>query len=300
MPQTHLTQHQRTRAQYVSTMHEQLKALSLATKEALTYYDKYLVAMEKVMGCLVKSSAAVDDMERYLELKGTAGAPPLSQMSGCLAAAYSRWHTSAELNMMRTELDFLQEVSTTGRRIAKQTKNASAVLDKAAKKCATVNSPKFEAKASCSSGKRLEKLLREQQERNTEMKKIEKAVADDVASLTTSCSTKLATRGRALYAAFASIGHRTLVCFPDVCLNPSPKAPTGENASAPLPAPPPSSANPTKPHHEDKPPDADAPPLSQPAPSADCAEARLGSASEAANSGVQLEPSPRESGAGKP
>ncbi|KAG5496908.1 hypothetical protein GH5_01415 [Leishmania sp. Ghana 2012 LV757] len=296
MAKSYLNQHQQLRAQQVSTMHEQLRELSQATKEALKLYAKYLASMEKVMSCLLSSSAAVDHMQSHLNHKDATGAQPTAQTSDRLAGAYSSWRTSAELKMMRTELEFLQEVSTTSRDAAKRTKSAVAALKKAAKKCANVNSPEFEAKTSRSSGKKLEKLLREQRERNAEVKKMESSVSDDVAFLVTSCSSKLVTRCEALYAAFASLGHRTSACFPDVDLKPSRGSPPPAGESAPQR---PCSASPPEPQNENNTSGCSVPSAYPSAQSADRAATPLCSENEGATSGLQLELCPQEGEAAK-
>ncbi|KAG5495789.1 hypothetical protein JIQ42_02649 [Leishmania sp. Namibia] len=296
MTKSYLNQHQQLRAQQLSTMHEQLRELSQATKKALKLHAKYLASMEKVMSCLLSSSAAVDHMQSHLDHKVATGAQPTAQTSDRLAGAYSSWSTSAELKMMRTELEFLHEVSTTSRDAAKRTKSAVAALQKAAKKCANVNSPEFESETSRSSGKKLEKRLREQRERNAEVKKMESSVSDDVAFFVTSCSSKLIIRGEALYAAFASLGHRTLACFPDVGLKPSRGLPLPLGESAP---PRPYSASPPEPQNENNTSGCSAPSAYPSAQSADRAATSLGSANDDAASGPQLELCPQEGEAAK-
>ncbi|TPP42699.1 hypothetical protein CGC21_11920 [Leishmania donovani] len=194
MTKSYLSPDQQLRAQQVYTTHKHLKELSMATKEALIYHDKYIAAMEKVISCLLNNSDTMEDARKHLAQEAAVDIQPTSPTAGRLAAAYSNWRVSAELHMMRTELEFLKEVSTTGREAVKKTKNAVHGLEKVAKKCAHVNSPEFEAKISNKSAKALEKLLHEQRETNTMMMSMENAIKNDMMSLATSWSAKLVTR----------------------------------------------------------------------------------------------------------
>ncbi|CBZ29132.1 hypothetical protein, unknown function [Leishmania mexicana MHOM/GT/2001/U1103] len=245
MTTSYLSQHQQLRVQQVYTTHKHLKELNIATKEVLVYHDKYLAAMEKLMSCLLNNSDVMEDARRHLAQEAAVVIQPTCPTAGRLAAAYRNWRVSAELQMMRTELEFLKEVSTTGREAVKKTKNAVHGLEKVAKKCAHVNSPEFEAKISSKSGKALEKLLNERQEADTVMMNIENAIKNDMVSLATSWSAKLVTRGDALYTAFRSLGCRTVACFPTTV----PTLPQGmPSPAAGYVLPPPSSASTSVPH----------------------------------------------------
>ncbi|CAG9579229.1 hypothetical protein LMJF_31_0750 [Leishmania major strain Friedlin] len=286
MTKSYLNQDQQLRAQQVYTTHKHLKELSMATKEALTYHDKYLAAMEHVMSCLLNNSDALEDARKHLTQEAAVDIQPTFPTAGRLAAAYSNWRVSAELHMMRTELEFLKEVSTTGHEAVKKTKNAVHGLEKVAKKCAHVNSPEFEAKISSKSGKALEKLLHEQRETNTMMMSIENAIKKDMMSLATSWSAKLVTRGDALYTAFRSLGCRTVACFPT----------TDPTLSQGMPPPAagyvlsqPSSASTSVPYSGGTAVGHGTPSTLPAAQSVECAAVPLSSAGEGAAAGVKLE-----------
>ncbi|GET91072.1 hypothetical protein, unknown function [Leishmania tarentolae] len=223
MPKSYLTQDQRLRAQHVCSTHKHLKELSLATKEALKYQDKYLSAMERVMNCLSNSSDVMEDARKKFDEEAAVNIQPTSSTTSRLVTAYRTWHMSAEQKMMRTELEYLKEACITGREAVKKTKKTVHVLENVAKKCAHVNSPSFNAKMSRKSGTALEKVLQEQRETNTEMTNIENASKTDMMSLVQSWSAQLATRSDALYTAFGGLGCRTVACFPA----PDPALPLG-------------------------------------------------------------------------
>ncbi|KAK7201951.1 hypothetical protein NESM_000263000 [Novymonas esmeraldas] len=215
MGKSYLSQTQQLRVQQVCTTHKHLKELNLATEEALKYHDKYFAALEKVMSCLLNNSDAIEDVRRHLDPESAAKVQPTVPTVGRLAAAHSTWHASAELQALRTELEFLKEISSTGRHSAKKTKNSIGGLEKAAKKCEDVNSADYLEKLERKSGKSHEKLLRVQREENTQMERIENGIVEDMRSLAVSLSTKLVTRGTALQHAFASVGFQMSASFAD-------------------------------------------------------------------------------------
>ncbi|CAM42514.1 hypothetical protein, unknown function [Leishmania braziliensis MHOM/BR/75/M2904] len=291
MTKSYLSQEQQLRAEQVFITHKHLKELNLASEQALAYHDKYLAAMEKVMSCLLNNSDTIESVRTHLAEEAPVNTQPTLPMTGRLAAAYSNWRASPELKMMQTELEFLKEVSATGRHAAKKTKNAVQVLEHMAKKCSKVNTPEFEAKVCSTAGKAQEKLLREQQVKNMEMVKVEKAILNDMISLATSWSTKLITRSDALYTAFAGLGHRTVACF-------SITAPAVPHR-VPLPPagsmPPPSSSAASLVLHRGSAATTYGTPFVQPsALSALYAAVPLDSAVEGATAGVTLEFHPRE------
>ncbi|CAC9518101.1 hypothetical protein conserved [Leishmania donovani] len=286
MTKSYLSPDQQLRAQQVYTTHKHLKELNMATKEALIYHDKYIAAMEKVISCLLNNSDAMEDARKHLAQEAAVDIQPTSPTAGRLAAAYSNWRVSAELHMMRTELEFLKEVSTTGREAVKKTKNAVHGLEKVAKKCAHVNSPEFEAKISNKSAKALEKLLHEQRETNTMMMSMENAIKNDMMSLATSWSAKLVTRGDALYTAFRSLGCRTVACFPTTALTLPQRMPP---PTAGYVLPPPSSASTSESYSGGNAVGYGTPSAYPAAQGAECAAVPLSSAGEGAAEGVTLE-----------
>ncbi|KAG5497551.1 hypothetical protein JKF63_03815 [Porcisia hertigi] len=214
MTKVHITDDQQLRVKQVHTTHQHLKELTLATQEALKYHGKYLSAWEKVMNCLSNNSKDVVGMHVHVSQEAAMQMQSTAPTTARLLSAHNNWCHSGEMKMMRAELESLQEVSATACGTTRKLKKTLAELQKAAKKCTDVNSPKYALKISTNYGKSQEKLLRKKREANANMAIVEDTIQNDMRSLATSWSATMVERGGALYAAFAGLGYRMASCFP--------------------------------------------------------------------------------------
>jgi hypothetical protein len=190
-----------------------MKQLEEATAEAVKYHDKYLAAMEKVMTCLLNSSDTWRDIRTHLGQGGTTAMDDVAPSGGRLAASYNTWKVSKEMQMLRDQLMTLQDLSKAGRQQTKKAKSDVEELEKAAKKCAEVNSADNEAKIAQRSGSAREKLLKEKKAQNERVGSLDRTVMNSMQSIGTWWCATLVSQCDELYHGFTQLGHRTLACF---------------------------------------------------------------------------------------
>ena len=215
MVRSFLSPAQELRSQQVQTAHKRMKCLEEATAEALKYHDKYLAAVEKVMSCLLDSSDTWEDIRTHLGDPNTRNMEITGPSAGRLAAAYNTWKVSKELRMLRDQLEGLQNMSKIGHKHTKTAKKHVEEMEKAAKRCANVNSAENDARIAQCNGKVKEKLLKKKQTQNALLASLDRKVMNDMTSTGTWWCPKLVSQCDELYDAFVKLGHHTLACFSD-------------------------------------------------------------------------------------
>ncbi|KAK7201952.1 hypothetical protein NESM_000263100 [Novymonas esmeraldas] len=234
MTKTYLTEEQVRRAEHLAFLHKSLSSLGDATAEAIKYHDKYVAALDKMVGLLLDNSDALEEIRR---LFGGAGIEPTFEVTGQLSTSFTTWKESRELLHIREDLLGLSDTSAVAKRNVKMTEKTCASLEAAQKQCAKLSSPSQQRKME-RSVPRQQRLLREKKENTLTLKaELDHAVSESMRSLSAWWAKKLASLSCTLTTDFAKLGELTSKCYapPPPPPNPAsgPQHPQQQVASAP-------------------------------------------------------------------